>query len=81
MAYGIAGPFANRIKQVVDEEGEMYKMVMQLIVANLHGHPMPLVIEIHGGAWTRNNRHTNVIIHRHLAARGIDITALTGGLS
>ena len=45
MAYGIAGPFANRIKQVVDEEGEMYKMVMQLIVANLHGHPMPLVIE------------------------------------
>ena len=45
LAYGIAGPFANRIKQVVDEEGEMYKMVMQLIVANLHGHPMPLVIE------------------------------------
>ena len=45
MAYGIAGPFANRIKQVVDEEGEMYKMVMQLIIANLHGHPMPLVIE------------------------------------
>ena len=45
LAYGIAGPFAIRIKQVIDEEGEMYKMVMQLIVANLHGHPMPLVIE------------------------------------
>jgi chemotaxis protein MotA len=45
LAYGVAGPFAIRIKQVIDEEGEMYKMVMQLIVANLHGHPMPLVIE------------------------------------
>jgi chemotaxis protein MotA len=45
LAYGIVGPFAARLKQVIDEEGEMYKMVQQLIVANLHGHPMPLVIE------------------------------------
>jgi len=45
LAYGIVGPFAFRLKQVIDEEGEMFKMVQQLIVANLHGHPMPLVIE------------------------------------
>lgn len=35
--------------------------------------PMPLVIEIHGGAWTRNDRHTNVVIHRHLATHGIGV--------
>ena len=45
LAYGIAGPFAIRIAQVVEEDGEIFKCVQQLIVANLHGHPMPLVIE------------------------------------
>jgi chemotaxis protein MotA len=45
LAYGVAGPFAVRIAQIIDEDGEMLKCVQQLIVANLHGHPMPLVIE------------------------------------
>ena len=45
LAYGVAGPFAVRIGQVVEEDGEIFKCVQQLIVANLHGHPMPLVIE------------------------------------
>jgi chemotaxis protein MotA len=45
LAYGLVGPFAIRLKQIIEEEGEMFKMVQQLIVANLHGHPMPLVIE------------------------------------
>ena len=45
LAYGLVGPFAIRLKQIIEEEGEMYKMVQQLIIANLHGHPMPLVIE------------------------------------
>jgi chemotaxis protein MotA len=45
LAYGVAGPFAIRIGQVIDEDGEILKCVQQLIVANLHGHPMPLVIE------------------------------------
>ena len=45
LAYGVAGPFAVRIGQVIEEDNEMYKCVQQIIVANLHGHPMPLVIE------------------------------------
>ena len=45
LAYGVAGPFAVRLAQIIDEDGEMLKCVQQLIVANLHGHPMPLVIE------------------------------------
>jgi chemotaxis protein MotA len=45
LAYGVAGPFAVRIGQVIEEDNEIYKCVQQLIVANLHGHPMPLVIE------------------------------------
>ena len=45
LAYGVAGPFSVRIAQVIEEDNEIYKCVQQIIVANLHGHPMPLVIE------------------------------------
>jgi len=35
-----------------------------------------LVVEVHGGAWTMNDRTTNVAIHRHLAEHGIAVFAL-----
>lgn len=45
LAYGIVEPMAGRLTQVVDEEGQIYHVVKQIIVATLHGHPQPLVIE------------------------------------
>lgn len=45
LAYGIVGPFATRAKAVAEENGAIYDVVKQLIVASLHGHPQPLVIE------------------------------------
>jgi chemotaxis protein MotA len=45
LAYGIVGPFANRAKQVIEGDGAIYSMVKQIIIASLHGHPQPLVIE------------------------------------
>ena len=45
LAYGIVGPFANRAKQVIEGDAAMYAMVKQIIIASLHGHPQPLVIE------------------------------------
>ena len=45
MAYGIFEPFAQRLKQIVDEDGEVLKAVKQIIIGNMHGHPVPLVIE------------------------------------
>jgi chemotaxis protein MotA len=44
-AYGLVDPMANRLKQIIDDEGEIYHVVKQLIVGTLHGHPMPLIIE------------------------------------
>jgi acetyl esterase/lipase len=35
-----------------------------------------LVVEVHGGAWTQNDRTTNAVIHRYLADRGITVFAL-----
>jgi chemotaxis protein MotA len=45
LAYGIVGPFANRVRQVVEADAAIYHVVKQIIVASLHGHPLPLVIE------------------------------------
>lgn len=36
----------------------------------------PMVMEVHGGAWTANDRHTNAMIHRYLAARGIAVFSI-----
>ncbi len=45
MAYGIVEPMANRLAAVIKEEAQIYHVVKQIIVATLHGHPQPLVIE------------------------------------
>ena len=45
LAYGIVGPFANRAKQVIEGDAAIYHVVKQIIIASLHGHPLPLVIE------------------------------------
>ena len=45
LSYGFVGPFANRAKQVVESDAAIYDVVKQIIIASLHGHPLPLVIE------------------------------------
>jgi chemotaxis protein MotA len=45
LAYGIVSPLANRLKQVIDADAAIYHVVKQIIIASLHGHPQPLVIE------------------------------------
>lgn len=45
LAYGLVGPFAMRAKTVIESDNAIYHTVKQLIIASLHGHPQPLVIE------------------------------------
>jgi acetyl esterase/lipase len=40
------------------------------------GRADTLVVEVHGGAWTLNDRTTNAAIHQHLAQNGIAVFAL-----
>jgi chemotaxis protein MotA len=56
LAYGIVGPFANRCKQVVEADGAIYGVVKQIIIASLHGHPLPLVIEAARSGITHSNQ-------------------------
>lgn len=45
LAYGLVGPLASRLQQVIDADSAIYHVVKQIIIASLHGHPQPLVIE------------------------------------
>lgn len=46
LAYGIVGPFATRVKAVVEEDGHFYLLIREVLVANLHNHPANLCIEV-----------------------------------
>lgn len=45
LAYGMVNPFANRCRAVIEADAAIYQVVKQIIIASLHGHPQPLVIE------------------------------------
>lgn len=45
LAYGLVGPMANRARAVIESDASIYHVAKQLIIASLHGHPQPLIIE------------------------------------
>ncbi len=55
LAYGMVNPFANRCRSVIEADSSIYQVVKQIIIASLHGHPQPLVIE----AARSNLNHAN----------------------
>lgn len=46
LAYGIVGPFAARVKTVVEEDDHFYQLIREVLVANLHNHPANICIEV-----------------------------------
>ena len=49
MAYGLVGPMATRLKDVVDEESAFYKIIQATLVAHLHGNAAQISVEIGRG--------------------------------
>jgi chemotaxis protein MotA len=49
LAYGFVGPFAARMGQVIDEEGQFYKIIKDVLVAHLHGNAAQVSVEIGRG--------------------------------
>ena len=45
LAYGFVGPMANRARSVIESDATIYHVAKQIIIASLHGHPQPLIIE------------------------------------
>lgn len=46
LAYGIVGPFAARVKTVVEDDGHFYQLIREVLVANLHRHAANICIEV-----------------------------------
>jgi len=49
LAYGLVGPMATRLKEVVDEDGQFYKIIQSVLVAHLHGNAAQISVEIGRG--------------------------------
>lgn len=46
LAYGFAGPFAARVKTVIEEDAHFYQLIREVLVANLHQHAPNICIEV-----------------------------------
>ncbi|MEZ5910860.1 MAG: flagellar motor stator protein MotA [Paracoccaceae bacterium] len=46
LAYGIVGPFAARVKTVVEDDRHFYQLIREVLIANLHNHPTNICIEV-----------------------------------
>jgi chemotaxis protein MotA len=49
LAYGLVGPMAVRMKEVIEEEGSFYKIIQSVLVAHLHGNAAQISVEIGRG--------------------------------
>src|ERR1700759_5238996 len=45
LAYGLAGPFASRLKDVVEEESKFYEVIRAVLVTHLHGNAPQVSVE------------------------------------
>jgi chemotaxis protein MotA len=46
LAYGLMGPFAARVKTVIEDDTHFYQLIREVLIANLHRHPANICIEV-----------------------------------
>lgn len=46
LAYGLAAPFAGKLKSIEDEDFHFYQLIREVLVANLHNHSTNICIEV-----------------------------------
>ncbi|MEP2532373.1 flagellar motor stator protein MotA [Shimia sp.] len=46
LAYGLVGPFAAKVKTVIEEDSHFYQLIREVLVANLHNHSTNICIEV-----------------------------------
>jgi len=46
LAYGLVGPFAGKVKTVVEEDAHFYQLIREVLVANLYNHATNICIEV-----------------------------------
>lgn len=46
LAYGLVGPFAAKVKTVVEDDSHFYQLIREVLVANLYQHATNICIEV-----------------------------------
>jgi len=46
LSYGFVGPFANKLRNSVEQEHQFYNLIRETLVANLHNHAIDICIEV-----------------------------------
>lgn len=46
LSYGFVGPFAARLREVAEEDAHFYRLIREVLVANLHNHAANICIEV-----------------------------------
>ncbi|MHC0051977.1 flagellar motor stator protein MotA [Actibacterium sp. D379-3] len=46
LAYGLVGPFAVKLKTVIEEDSHFYQLIREVLVANLYNHATNICIEV-----------------------------------
>ncbi|MFN3815845.1 flagellar motor stator protein MotA [Brevundimonas sp.] len=49
LAYGLVGPLATRLKEIIDGDAAFYKIIQSVLVAHLHGNAAQISVEIGRG--------------------------------
>jgi chemotaxis protein MotA len=75
LAYGLVGPMASRMKNVVDEEGAFYRIIQSVLVAHLHGNAAQISVEIGRGDIPSDAQPSFLELEETLAAIPSDAAA------
>jgi len=46
LAYGLVGPFAAKLKSVIEEDAHFHQLIREVLVANLYNHAANICIEV-----------------------------------
>ena len=72
LAYGLVGPFAARLKAILDEEAAYYKIIQSVLVAHLHGNAAQISVEIGRGDIPSTSQPSFSEMEEALAAAPMD---------
>jgi chemotaxis protein MotA len=68
LAYGLVGPMATRMKEVVEEDGAFYRIIQSVLVAHLHGNAAQISVEIGRGDVPSGSQPSFLELEEALAA-------------
>ncbi len=71
LAYGMAGPFAARIKGIVEEESKYFEVIRAVLVAHLHGNAPQISVET--GRKMAPNEHMPTFSELETAVQAVQI--------